>query len=137
MSLNTNDCIEQLQGRNEQLRTLKREIQEEYTNIKDSNASMMEKILDLRFNFPKIWESQIEHKCKHSVAIYDDVDIITIQGKIEETNSKLKTLVKIHDEKVERLKNQMGYLNRELTLQKDKTKEQKQFWVKLRRELNL
>ena len=31
----------------------------------------------------------------------------------------------------------MGYLNRELTLQKDKTKEQKQFWVKLRRELKM
>ena len=137
MTLNTNYSMEKLKERNEELRTLKGKIHEEYTKLKNVNAINMEKILDLRFNFPQIWESQIQHKVKHSVAIYDDADIIEIQGKIQENNSNLNTLVKIYDEKVERLKNQMGYLNRELTLQKDKTKEQKQFWVKLRRELNL
>ena len=130
MALKINECIEQLQGRNEELRRLKREIHEEYTKLKNVNAINMEKILDFRFNFPKIWESQIENKVKHSVDI-------TIQGKIQETNSKLKPLVKIHDEKVERLKNEMDYLNRELRIQINKTREQKQFWIQLRRELNL
>ena len=89
MALKINECIEQLQGRNEELRRLKREIHEEYTKLKNVNAINMEKILDFRFNFPKIWESQIENKVKHSVDI-----------TIQETNSKLKPLVKIHDEKV-------------------------------------
>ena len=98
MALNIKECIEQLQGRNEELRRLKREIHEEYTKLKNVNAINMEKILEFRMNFPKIWESQIEHEVKHSVDI-------TIQGEIQETNSKLKPLVKIHDEKIERLKN--------------------------------
>ena len=154
--------MEKLKVRNEELRTLKGKIHEEYTKLKNVNAINMEKILDFRLDFHQIWKSQIQHKVKHSVEIYDDTDITEIQGKIQENNSKLKTLVKIHDEKnddvdiqdmiqetkhnlktlveihdekVERLKHQMDYINRELRIQMDKTKEEKQLWVKLRREL--
>ena len=92
---------------------------------------MIDKILDLGIEFPKFWESQIEDKCKHSVAMYGDVDIINIQRKIQETNEKLNTLLKKYDEEVERLTRQMGLLNRQITLRKNKTRNKNSFWLNL------
>ena len=93
MALNINECIEQLKVRNEELRTLKGKIHEEYTKLKNVNAINMLKILDFRLNFHQIWKSQVQHKVKHSLPIYDDYDIPEIQVKIQENNSKLKKSV--------------------------------------------